>query len=304
MNPGGTFIIIPTYNESQSIVRLLEEINSVTKNSSVPVTIVVVDDGSGDNTVSQIKDLQLSSASLRIISLLYNIGHQSAIAQGILFAHSQNATHAIIMDGDGEDDPNVIPKIFAMKEYDIVNVTRGKRSESFAFRISYSIYRFLFYMITNKKMNFGNYCMINSKVIEILSVRTFIHFPAFLSKLQLKTTSIPADRRKRLGGNTKMSATNLVHHAFRSFAEYGEALLMVFLRLFIILFILFVITIGYIVYLKVFTDYQILGWSSTFGIGLLTSALICVGFFVLGVLQLNHTNRNNFPPVALYKVVR
>lgn len=304
MNAGGTFIIIPSYNESPTIVSLLDEIDSIATQSSEQFTIVIVDDGSNDDTVEKIMHVIKPSIIIRIISLLYNQGHQTAIAQGLLFAHSQKATRAIIMDGDGEDDPHVIPQLLTLTSYDIVNVTRGKRSDSFAFRISYSIYRFLFFMITNKKMNYGNFCMISSRVIDILSVRTFIHFPAFLSKLNMRIATIPADRRPRMGGKAKMSATNLIHHAFRSFAEYGEALLMVFLRMFIILFLLFVSTIVYIVYLKVFTNYPILGWTSTFGIGLLTSALVCAGFFILGVLQLNFTKRNNCPPVVLYKVVR
>ena len=102
-----------------------------------------------------------------------------------------------------------------------------------------------------------------------------------------------------------MNMTSLVHHAFRSFIEYAQSLLMIFLRLFVILFVFFIITIGYIVYLKIFTDYPIIGWSSTFGIGLLTAALVCMGFFVTGVLLLNLSQyRMNIPPVAVYKVVR
>ncbi len=304
MNTGRTFIIIPAYNEGAAIVQLLEEINSVASNLSEQLTVLVVDDGSDDDTVSRIANVSLTSVNIRIISLLYNQGHQTAIAQGLLFAHSEKASGAIIMDGDGEDDPAAIQELLKLKDYDIVNVTRGRRSESLAFRISYSIYRFFFYLITNKKMNFGNYCMISERVIEIFSRRTFIHFAAFLSKLRFKTATIRSDRRQRLGGKTKMNASNLIHHAFRSFAEYGESLLMIFLRLFIILFVLFILLIGYIIYLKIFTEYPILGWTSTFGIGLLTSALICVGFFVLGVLLLNITQRNILPPTVNYKVVR
>jgi TRAP-type C4-dicarboxylate transport system permease small subunit len=75
--------------------------------------------------------------------------------------------------------------------------------------------------------------------------------------------------------------------------------------LFVILFILLIVTIGYIVYLKIFTHYPILGWSSTFGIGVLTSALVCMGFFVTGVLLLNLSqHRMNQPPDSVYKVIR
>jgi glycosyltransferase involved in cell wall biosynthesis len=299
-----TQIIIPSFNEGNNIIKLLDEIDAIAKEADESLTVVVVDDGSTDESIERLMNKSFQKISVRIISLLCNLGHQAAIGQGLLFVSEQNASHAIIMDGDGEDDPKAILQLLKLKEFDVVNVLRGRRHESIGFRFSYGVYRMLFKLITKKKMNYGNFCMISSKVIEILSVQTFVHFAAFVSKPGFKTSSVNSDRRLRLGGKAKMSVTNLIHHAFKSFAEYGEELLMVFLRLFIILFVLFIITIGYIIYLKVFTDYPILGWSSTFGIGLLSSALICMGFFVIGILQLNFTQRNNVPPVKLYKVLR
>ena len=57
--------------------------------------------------------------------------------------------------------------------------------------------------------------------------------------------------------------------------------------------------------MKVFTNYAILGWSSTFGIGLLTSALVCMGFFVIGVLLLNLSqDRATLKPIAAYRVAK
>jgi glycosyltransferase involved in cell wall biosynthesis len=296
-------IIIPCYNEEKGIVRLLEEIDQVAEVNSLQLTTVIVDDGSDDDTVERIRLMSLPSVEIRIISLFYNMGHQEAIAQGILFANSLQATQVIVMDGDGEDDPHTIPRLLALKDFDIIHVVRGKRSDPLMFRTAYRIYLLIFRMITNRKMNFGNFCMINERVIRILSVKSFIHFAAFLSRLNLKSITVKSDRRNRVG-KRKMNIASLVYHAFRSFAEYSEALLMVFMRLFIILFVLFILTIGYIIYLKIFKAYPILGWTSTFGIGLLTAAIVCIGFFVTGILQLNITQRNNSTPVIQYKVVR
>jgi hypothetical protein len=250
--------------------------------------------------------LQLDgNIQLKVLNLQFNLGHQGAIAQGLLYANECKASCAIVMDGDGEDDPAAIPELLSMRENDIVNVIRGKRREKLVFRFAYRIYRMIFRLLTNKKMNFGNYCLVSRRVIAITSSRTFIHFAAFLSKLQFKSDSIVYDRRVRIGGDSKMNLTSLIHHAFRSFVEYAQALLMVFLKLFIALFIFFIFTIGYIIYLKIFTNFAILGWSSTFGIGILTSALLCMGFFVTGVLLLNLSQyRLTIPPVPVYKVAR
>jgi polyisoprenyl-phosphate glycosyltransferase len=209
------------------------------------------------------------------------------------------------MDGDGEDDPAALPELLSLRKNDIVHVIRGKRREKIIFRTAYRIYRMMFRFLTSKKMNFGNYCLVSDKVISVTSSRTFIHFASFLSKLQFPAVAITYDRRKRLGGDSKMNLASLVHHAFRSFIEYAQALLMIFLKLFVFLFVFLIITVGYIVYLKLFTDRAILGWASTFGIGLLTSALVCIGFFVIGVLLLNLSqDRATLKPVAVYRVAK
>ena len=102
-----------------------------------------------------------------------------------------------------------------------------------------------------------------------------------------------------------MSLTSLVHHAFKSFVEYAEELLMVFLKLSVFLLTAFVLTLAYIIYLKIFTERAILGWTSTLGMLLLTAALLCIGFFVTGVLLLNQTQRSCPAKAEVnYRVIR
>ena len=306
MDQEEVFIIIPCFNEGQTIIKLIYEIEQVLNEKNEKCTAVIVDDSSTDDTLSLLTALQLTgNLNLKVLTLQFNLGHQGAIAQGLLFAYASKASCAIIMDGDGEDDPLAIPELLSLRKNDIVHVIRGRRLEKLFFRLAYSIYRMIFRLLTKKKMNFGNYCLVSYKIIAITSSRTFIHFAAFLSKLHFQSVSITYYRRQRIGGDSKMNLTSLIYHAFRSFVEYAQALLMVFLKLFVFLFIFLIITIGYIVYLKIFTTYAVLGWSSTFGIGLLTSALVCMGFFVSGVLLLNLSQyRTMIPPVPVYKVVR
>ncbi len=306
MNQEEVYIIIPCFNEGETIIRLIHEIEQVLHDNPIRCTAVIVDDCSNDDTLSLLLDLNLTgNLNLRVLTLQYNLGHQGAIAQGLLFANEQKASCAIVMDGDGEDDPAALPELLSLRKNDIVHVLRGKRREKIIFRSAYRIYRMLFRVLTNKKMNFGNYCLVSSKVISVTSSRTFIHFASFLSKLRFQPVSITYDRRARLGGDSKMNLASLVHHAFKSFIEYAQALLMVFLKLFVFLFVFLIVIVGYIVYLKLFTDRAILGWASTFGMGLLTSALVCIGFFVIGVLLLNLSqDRAALKPVIVYRVAK
>lgn len=292
------FIVAPCYNENRTVIKFLNELDRILEHSTQQFVVIVVDDASTDDTLSLLSDFNFSSKNLRLnlISLRYNLGHQGAIYQGLLHANSLGANCVIVMDSDGEDDPNAILELITHRNggHDIVHVVRGKRKEKISFRLFYRMYKVLFRFITKKSMNFGNYCMINQKILSTTAETSFIHFAAYLSKQKAKSHKITYDRRTRLDGKSKMNVNGLVYHAFKSFIEYADDLLMLFLKLFLLLAGLIVCLIGYIVYQKLFTDNAILGWASTLSASLFNTALICLGFFVIGILLLNITNKNDF----------
>lgn len=284
-------IVSPCFNENVTVIKFLLELEEVFAKSSLEFVVVVVDDCSTDNTLLLLKghNFSIPNAQLKVISLKYNLGHQGAIYQGISYARTLGAEYVIVMDSDGEDDPTAILELlkYQYKEIDIVNLVRGKRREKLSFRIFYMIYKIIFFIITKKQMNFGNYCMINKKIIDATVETSFIHFAAHLSKQKAKAIKVVSDRRRRIDGKSKMNLDNLIHHAFKSFVEYAEELLMVFLKLFLIISITTVGLISYILYQKLFTDRAILGWASTLTATFLNIGLICLGFFVMGILLLN-----------------
>ena len=200
------------------------------------------------------------------------------------------------MDSDGEDDPSVIKKLLETQQENktnIINVSRGKRSESIVFKFLYAFYKLIFRIITKSRMNFGNFCLIDRGVHEGLANSSFIHLAAKLSKLNAKRSFIVADRTPRLSGKSKMNISSLTHHAFKSFIEYSEQSLMVFFRLFIIVTFVLMGVGGYILFMKLFTEKAISGWASTLGASLFNTALLCMGFFVMGLLLINILNKQN-----------
>ncbi|WP_316842513.1 glycosyltransferase [Pedobacter gandavensis] len=295
MKKENVVIITPCFNENTTVIAFLKQIEEVAGKLPFLFEVIVVDDCSSDQTLSMLQKFSFVSENitLTILPLRFNVGHQSAIYQGLLYAQHLDADKFIIMDSDGEDDPEAIAELVKFNDYDIVNVARGRRKESISFQISYYVYRFIFKIITGKILNFGNFCMIKKKVLETSCHTSFIHFAAHLSKQKVKSTSITFNRLKRIDGKSKMNLTSLVHHAFKSFVEYAEELLMVFLRIFILVILLFFGIIGVVLYKKLFTDEAILGWASTMTVNLFTAALVCVGFFVMGILLLNMISRRN-----------
>jgi glycosyltransferase involved in cell wall biosynthesis len=297
-------IITPCFNENTTVISFLKNIEDIVKQLPQNFEIVVVDDCSSDHTLSLLSEFKFGANNIKltVLALKFNVGHQSAIYQGLLYAQSIDSNKFIVMDSDGEDDPKAIVDLVQFNDFDIVNVARGRRKESLSFQASYYIYRFIFKIITGKVLNFGNYCMIDKKVLETCCHTSFIHFAAHLSKQKVTSTSIVYNRLKRIDGKSKMNLTSLVHHAFKSFVEYAEDLLMIFLKIFIGILIVFLGVGGIVLYKKFFTHDAILGWASTMMMGLFTIALICLGFFVIGILLLNMIAKRNNDKSGIFSI--
>ena len=288
-------IITPCYNENKTVIAFLANLEEVVYTLPQQFEVIVVDDSSSDDTLTMLIDFRFVSnnINLTVLPLKFNVGHQNAIYQGLLYAMRLDFNKFIVMDSDGEDDPKAIKELVTYNDVDIVNVVRGRRKESISFQASYYVYRFIFKIITGKVLNFGNYCMINKKILETTCHTSYIHFAAHLSKQKAKSIHIVYDRLKRIDGKSKMNMTSLVHHAFKSFIEYAEDLLMIFLKIFLLILFFFLFLGGIVLYKKFFTNEAILGWASTMMLGLLNIAIVCLGFFVLGILLLNMISRRS-----------
>lgn len=304
---GQIAIVTPCYNEEKSIITFLQRLEKSLLETGRRFSVIVVDDCSQDNSIALISSFNFSSPllTLSILRLKFNLGHQSAIYHGLLYANELHVEKVIVMDSDGEDDPHAIPTLLTYENYDIVEVKRGKRRESISFKILYKIYKIIFRFITGKSMNYGNYCMISKTIVERVTYVSFIHFPAFLLKQKALRTNFVYDRDKRIYGKSKMGLKGLLIHSFKSFIEFGEDLLMVFLKLFIIIIILISILFVNVIYQKFIVHTAILGWTSTLILGLMTIAILCIGFFVTGILLLNlmHQQTNNIDK-KLYTIIR
>jgi polyisoprenyl-phosphate glycosyltransferase len=185
--------------------------------------VIVVNDGSTDDTLPLLEQFQFNSAHITydIVKLDINEGHQAAIYEGFLHALRFPGDHFIVMDCDGQDPPTLIPALLAQKDAPIVHVVRNGRPESVFFKFGYYCYKALFRMLTGRQMNYGNFCLVNRAVATKAVVDHFTHLAAFLSRQEDSKSHIVAERGKRLGGKSKMGFRKLLRHAASSFAEYG-----------------------------------------------------------------------------------
>jgi glycosyltransferase involved in cell wall biosynthesis len=299
-------ILMPCYNEGKSICSFLDRVTEVTgMEKEFSFNILVIDDCSLDNSLDELRSYQCKAenASLHIISNFFNSGHQASIYQGLLYTAKLDQDFVIIMDSDGEDDPAAIPLLLRNMNYDIVEVKRKKRSEGILFRVLYSFYKIFFRLITGKIMNYGNYCMLRNSVVEKIRHTSFIHLPAYLLKQQGKRAYISYNRSVRMEGKSKMGYKELFIHAFKSFVEFGNDLLLWFLRLFGLVFIGLVAISLNLFYQKFISHTAIPGWFSTLFIGLLNLAMLCMGFFVLGILLINMMHHRNNSQAPVYRII-
>lgn len=282
-------VVSPCFNEGNTIIKFLKRLESVLSAIELEFTVLVVDDGSQDNTPTLLQQHKFTSNNVQyeVLNLKFNSGHQNAIFQGVDYSEKINPDHLIIMDSDGEDEPEAIPLLLQHRDQDIVVVKRGKRSESILFKLMYFNYKMLFKLITGKSMNFGNFCMINKRIIERIKHTSFIHLPAYLLKQRANKKEVLFDRGKRIDGKSKLGYKGLLMHAFKSMIEFGEDLLLLFLKIFVVVMVFFVAVLGNILYQKFIAHTAILGWFSTLLVSLLILAILCLGFFILGVLLLN-----------------
>ena len=101
-------LVVPVYNEEAIVAELLDEIESVMDGLALPWEAVLVDDGSTDKTLPLLLDRRQRDPRLTVIQLSRNWGHQAAISAGR--AHARGDA-VILMDGDLQDPPSVIPRM-------------------------------------------------------------------------------------------------------------------------------------------------------------------------------------------------
>src|SRR6478735_8305679 len=113
MTSNAVTIITPCYNENITVIKFLENLEQVLSGLPRFFHVVVVDDCSMDNTLELLQQFSFkaSNVELKLLHLKFNVGHQAAIYQGLLYASDLPGNDFIVMDSDGEDSPAIIPDL-------------------------------------------------------------------------------------------------------------------------------------------------------------------------------------------------
>ena len=239
-------ILIPVYNDWQSISKLIDEVNGLSISSEFEVSMIIVNDASKHDRQEEEKNLD-NIKSIKILNMKINQGHTRCIATGLKYIYEKgDFDYVIPMDGDGEDRPEEINdflnKIKDAYERPIIG-ERIKRSENLLFKICYQLHKLITLTFTGKNIKFGNFTCLSKKTVKkmINEKATWNSFSGSLTKVEEDFLSIPSIRGDRYFGPSKMSFYNLVKHSLSIISVFRKIFL-IRSALFIILYILLIKT--------------------------------------------------------------
>ena len=237
-------ILIPVYNDWQSLSKLLNNIDKETENLNHEISIIIVDDAS--NFDRQLDTKKISNInSIKVLKMRENRGHARCIATGLKFIfEKEEFDYVIPMDGDGEDRPEEIKdfiKSTENKPYQAVVGERIKRSETFIFKFCYFFHKIITLVFTGHSIKFGNFTCLTKFTVEkmIKEKATWNSFSGALTKVEKNKVSIPSIRGERYFGPSKMSFSNLISHSLSIISVFKNAVL-IRSALFIIIYILMI----------------------------------------------------------------
>jgi glycosyltransferase involved in cell wall biosynthesis len=203
-------IIVPAYNEEGNIRNTIKEILSL----DLTTSIIVVNDGSGDNTEEEAR-----SAGAQVLSLPFNLGIGGAVQTGFIFAKEHSFDIAVQVDGDGQHDVSYVPQLIEPLLRDEADMTVGSRflppylgyQSSFIRRIGIDFFAQLISFITQYKVTdpTSGFRAYNKKMINIFAEYYPQDFPepeaiSVGGRYQARITEIPVQMRKRTSGNSSI----------------------------------------------------------------------------------------------------
>jgi glycosyltransferase involved in cell wall biosynthesis len=216
MNTGATMtvsVVIPLYNEEENVQVLNEKLTETLKSMDSDYEIVYVDDGSTDNTLQLLEEIQKKDDKVVVLCLRRNFGQTAAFAAGFDFARGDVV---VTMDGDLQNDPKDIPRLLELiKDYDLVSGWRKKRQDTFITRRLPSIIaNWLISKVTGVGLHdYG--CSLKAyrrEVIKNLKLYGEMHrfIPAVASWYGVKIAEVETTHHPRLLGKSKYGISRTI----------------------------------------------------------------------------------------------
>ncbi len=218
-------IVAPAYNEEEVLPEFYRRVREVMDSVGEPWELILVNDGSRDNTLAVMRELHEKDPRVKIVSFSRNFGHQLAITAGLDYA---SGDAVVIIDADLQDPPEVIPELIAKwrEGYDVVYAVRKERKgESWFKEWTAKFFYRLIYRITDVDIpkDTGDFRLMDRKVVEAL--RTMRERNRFMRGLSVwvgfKQTGVYYVREPRFAGETKYPFRKMLKFALDAITSFS-----------------------------------------------------------------------------------
>jgi len=278
-------IVVPAYNESENLPVLVGELEEILQDLSVTYEIIIVDDGSRDDTWARIRYLNRNSSRIQGIRLSRNFGHQYALLAGLAHAKGRSV---VTMDADLQHPPSVVPELLAQWENGfkvVLTIREEPRDISWFKKYSSEWFYRLFSWLSGVQLDKG---MADFRLLDRSIVDQLLKFPeeglflrGLVQWIGFPSAAITFQAGARFSGETKYNLKRMLRFAWHGISSFS----LVPLRIAVILgltmsFAAFISTM-YAVLSKFLSEGVVPGWASSLAI---ISFLFGVLFIILGVL--------------------
>jgi polyisoprenyl-phosphate glycosyltransferase len=259
-------VVVPLFNEAGAVLELCRRLQGVLRPSGGRYEIVLVDDGSADDTWEQIRSAHAADGRVGAIRLSRNFGHQVALSAAL---ERVSGEVTVMMDGDLQDPPELIPDMVAKwrEGWDVVYAVKRSRQESLPKRAVFRLFHGLLHRVADIDVpeGAGNFSLISAQVVSVL--RAMPERARYLGGLRawvgFRQIGVEFDRDARYDDRPRMSLARLCRLAVD--AIFGFSRLPLRIALYAGLLVS-VTSLGiglWVLYQRAFTTNAITGWAST-----------------------------------------
>ncbi len=258
-------LIIPVYNEEGLIDELASRAVQAIETFASNYEILFINDGSTDSTLQKLKEARHRFPRIKIVDLSKNFGHQAAFTAGIELALGN---YVALMDGDLQDPPELLAKMYRMIKEDGFDIVSGKRlgRKGKRLRLATNLFHALFKKVAgiDDMENSGNFSMMNRAAVNALlqMKETIRYLPGLRSYIGFRQGYVEYVREERLEGEPKMKVGKLIVLGADAIFSFSKFPIKVCLFLGIFGTIVFMLAGIYVLIAKIF-GFAIIGWSST-----------------------------------------
>jgi dolichol-phosphate mannosyltransferase len=279
-------VVIPVLNEETLIQELIDRVTLNCEKITNDYEVIIVDDGSLDRTWLKISDASKLNKKIKGLKFSRNFGHHYALTAGL---HETIGEWVVVMDGDLQDRPEVIPDLYqeSQKGYDVVFVSRKNRPEKIYYRALQKI--FYWFLKSLSGLNFdssqANFSIISRKVVD--AFKSFPENARFYGStimwLGFKRSKIFADHGKRLSGKPSYTFRKRLRLASDIILSFSERPLKFAIGVGVILSTISIIVATWIIYAAITWGYSVTGWTSLIFSIFFFSGVILVFLGIIGI---------------------